>query len=155
VFYERTLAVPSDSIYSFSLTTAAEFSLSRLDSENTEVTWYAGNMYTYPDAPPHYVQLEAGEYRLTVTYVHDIRIAGEAQEDGVPRGTWRMEVKEVQAGIVSVEGKNVVPSLVQGRAMGSVVGVELRNVGTETVEVIDVDSDDPYVSTPGFVLSLH
>lgn len=86
IFYRRTFSVPSPSLYSFDLTAAAEFSLWRCDLPSSTRRWFNGNVYAYGHASPHFVDLEKGEYEVTVTYAHDIRIAGDPAGDGGAKG---------------------------------------------------------------------
>ena len=144
-FYTRTFSVPSSSspilIYAFSLTAGAEFSLRRIDS-NSSATWYHGNMYSYKDSPPHFVKLGSGvDYALTVTYHHDIRIAGDIAavgDDGVPRSKWKLEAERVEERPVVEPRRSIVPGVLRGRFMGKVVGVEVRNRARTTVQVVSV-----------------
>ena len=145
-FYTRTFSVPPStfsqtSIYAFSLTAAAEFSLRRLDS-NSSATWYHGNMYSYEDSPPHYVELGSGvDYALTVTYHHDIRIAGDIAavgNDGVPRSKWKLVAERVEDRPVVEPRRSIVPGVLRGRVMGKVVGVEVRNRARTTAQVVSV-----------------
>ena len=152
-FYTRELRVPhSDSptsIFALSLTAGAEFSLRRTSS-NSAATWYHGNMYSYEHVPPHYVELDSGaSYSLTVTYHHDIRIAGDVAavgDDGVPRSKWKLEVKHVEDDRAVVEPeRSVVPSVLRGWTMGSVVGVEVRNPSRSAVEIAGVYASNQLV----------
>ncbi|KAL8277729.1 hypothetical protein RQP46_009851 [Phenoliferia psychrophenolica] len=134
-FYTREIVVPRSasptSTCAFSLTAGAEFSLRRLfpNSTASSATWYHGNMYSYENAPPHFVELDSGAtYALSVTYHHDIRIAGDIAavgDDGVPRSKWKMEVELVDDSPVAEPRRSLVPGTFAGRLMGDVVGVEV------------------------------
>lgn len=140
IHYRRTLFITRAGLWSFDLIAAAEFSLLPLD-DSSHRTWYNGNLYSY-ESPPHLLALEEGEYELTVTYAHEVRIAG----GGIPSGRWSLRVAEERERIEM--GSVVVPSLVRGWVMGEAVGVEVRNIGVEEVRVQGVSSGDERVSSP-------
>lgn len=158
IFYQRTLKITSSSIYSFDLTTAAEFSVYRIPTSSDDIStrqWYAGNMYTYPNAVPHYIELVEGDYEITVTYHHDIRIAGEPpNDDSVPSGRWRLLIDEAEKGIRVNERKTITSSIFKGRLMGEVAGVEISNIATDLVEITKITTLDANVSENFFHLNI-
>ncbi|KAK4694170.1 hypothetical protein P7C70_g8782, partial [Phenoliferia sp. Uapishka_3] len=145
-FYTTTLLVPTSSspttTYAISLFTGAEFSIRKKTSMDKRTRWYNGNMYSYPHTAPHFIPLNSGqEYEITVTYHHDMRIAGEAREDGVPVGRWRLSLERVEEERVRFEEQGcVVPGVLRGVVLGKVVGIELRNPSPKSVEIVSVNT---------------
>lgn len=149
VYYERDLPIDSPGLFSFALDGAAEFSLLQAGANPVERRWYHGNMYSYPDAVPHLVELQRGVWKLTVTNSHDIRIAGEPEKDGVPRGKWRLRVKKEKERLVLTS--IAAPSFFEGRLMGTVLGLQLSSRVHSSAVVKSARALTGSVSATGFV----
>jgi hypothetical protein len=147
VYHERVLSAASAGLYSFDLTTAAEFSILKEGLDPSERRWFSGNMYAYPDATPHLVELEEGDHLITVTFGYDLRISGDSD---VPRSRWRLVVKKELEQLVVNSAKAVAPSIVEGVLMGEVLGIELHNRGREEVVLLGVTSEHQDVGSLSF-----
>lgn len=101
--------------------------------------WYNGNVYHFKSALPHLVTLDAGEYDLVVSYIHDIRIAGSPGATGVPTNRWSLTVEEVSARVEATFTR-AAPSVVGGVIMGTVVGLEVKNTLPVEIWVTSIDS---------------
>lgn len=139
------LSVRKRRLYSFDLTTAAEFSLLNVGQNPSERRWFNGNIYAYPDAAPHLVELEEGDYLITVTFAYDLRVFGDPVTDGVPRSRWRLLIKEEGKRLVVNSAKTVSPSVVEGVLMGEVLGIELSNREKEELVITSVKSEHEHV----------
>ncbi|ORY88575.1 hypothetical protein BCR35DRAFT_276583, partial [Leucosporidium creatinivorum] len=141
VYYERVLSVGTASLYSLDLDTAAEFSILKVGSDPSERRWYNGNMYGYPEAAPHFVELERGDHLITVTFAYDLRISGDSGGDGIPRSRWRLVVEKEERQLSVDSAKTVAPSVVEGVLMGEVLGIELSNRWRDEIELLCVKSE--------------
>lgn len=111
-------------------------------------------MYTYPNAPPHIIELTEGTYELTVTYHHDIRIVGEPGVDGVPTGKWRLAINKESEGVKVEVKRTVMPSVHKGVLMGDIIGVQVANIADMETYITKVQSHDAHVSAILNVTSL-
>lgn len=107
-------------------------------------------MYAYPDTAPHLVELEEGEYLITVTFAYDLRISGDPGMDGVPRSRWRLAVRKEEEQMVVNSAKTVAPSLVEGVLMGEVLGIDLSNRVREETVLLGVKSEHEDVGSLSF-----
>lgn len=146
MFYRRTLTVLTTGLHAFDLTAAAEFSIVGRHENPASRRWYSGNVYSYAGPQPHLLDLGEGVYDVTVTYVHDVRIHGEPDKDGVPRSKWKLDIKRVSGETVEVGGI-VAPDVINGLLMGELVGVEVINREASSLLAHSVESKDKRVSS--------
>lgn len=127
--YTRLLDIDSGGLYSLSLSGAISYSI-LLQNQRS---WYSGDLYAPQSPTPHYLRLVPGSYEIVVLYAYDVRVSGDPPS-GIPQGQWKLEVKKKAEGGCNVVG-TIVPDMVNGWLMGTIAGVEIQNLGENTLQI--------------------
>lgn len=138
--YTRLLDIDSGGLYSLSLSGAISYSI-LLQNQRS---WYSGDLYAPQSPTPHYLRLVPGSYEIVVLYAYDVRVSGDPPS-GIPQGQWKLEVKKKAEGGCNVVG-TIVPDMVNGWLMGTIAGVEIQNLGENTLQIEGVVAELAEVS---------
>ncbi|KAM0787030.1 hypothetical protein ACM66B_006296 [Microbotryomycetes sp. NB124-2] len=136
VYYERRLQAQESGLYSFTLTGASELSLLRSGKDERSRHWYKGDVYSQ-NSLPRFVNLEQGEYLVTVTAAYDVRVHGDPGLTSAPAMKWRLQITNENISRPTVTDQ-VVPDLVEHRLMGEFASFVLPNPGDRSIEVTAV-----------------
>ena len=103
-----------------------------IDDDN----YFGGDLYAYRRAPL-VLHLDPGHHQIDIRIVRDVRAMGGVGEPTISIG---LEAEVSEGGLKPVEGSIVLPDVVEGKLVGSLGSVILRNEEDRWIDVLSLES---------------
>lgn len=101
-------------------------------------SYFGGDLYSYRRAPL-VLTLDPGQHRLDVRLLRDVRVMGSI---GRPTIQTRIEVQVASGDLTIVEGKYIVPDIVDGMLPSNLASIPVRNHGSTWIRILGLESAD-------------